>query len=215
VRPIAVLLHFALFFQLYLVCFCASTILRKQFTSSPLRITMADPFSIIGSAVGVVSLGLTVCQGLISYYGPWTAYDKEISCLAQKAEGLKTTLTILQEPVQNFESSGSSVAIEVQRRIISCGELLESLQSVVENCKKTSPSSDLKHRAQALKKRIMYPFRRDTVLWLVNTVEGLQANLNTALQVLQLYVTSKLTSNMKTSPDHILIGLQQLLKRSN
>lgn len=29
---------------------------------------MSDPLSIIGSAVGIVSLGITVVQGLVDYY---------------------------------------------------------------------------------------------------------------------------------------------------
>jgi hypothetical protein len=39
---------------------------------------MGDPFSVAGSAVGVISLGLTVCQGLLTYYGQFKAYDEEI-----------------------------------------------------------------------------------------------------------------------------------------
>lgn len=155
---------------------------------------MADPLPITGSAVGVVSLGLTVCQGLISYYGPWSAYDKEISYVAQKAEGLKATLTMLQKPVQNLGSSVHEAPIEVQRRILACVELLESLESAIERCKKTSPPSDFQDKAQAMRRRMMYPFRRDTLQLLVNSVEGLQANLNTAIQVLQMYITYKLAS---------------------
>jgi hypothetical protein len=155
---------------------------------------MADPLSITSSAAGVVSLGLTVCQGLISYYGPWSAYNMEISCVAQKAEGLGTTLTMLQKSVQHFGSSAGEVPIEVQRRLLACVELLESLESAIERCKKTSPPSDFQDKAQALRRRMMYPFRRDTLQWLVNSVEGLQSNLNTAIQVLQMYVTYKVAS---------------------
>ena len=42
---------------------------------------MGDPFSVAGSAVGVISLGLAICQSLISYYGSWKAYDDEIKSL--------------------------------------------------------------------------------------------------------------------------------------
>jgi hypothetical protein len=39
---------------------------------------MADPFSGAGGAVGVVSLGLTVCQGLLAYYGPFKHFILEV-----------------------------------------------------------------------------------------------------------------------------------------
>lgn len=39
---------------------------------------MGDTFSVAGGAVGVISLGLTVCQGLLAYYGPFKAVDEQI-----------------------------------------------------------------------------------------------------------------------------------------
>jgi hypothetical protein len=35
---------------------------------------MSDPISVIRSAVDIISLGLTVCQGLLTYHGPFKVY---------------------------------------------------------------------------------------------------------------------------------------------
>jgi hypothetical protein len=33
---------------------------------------------VAGTAVGVASLGITVCQGLVEYYGDWEGYEDDI-----------------------------------------------------------------------------------------------------------------------------------------
>jgi hypothetical protein len=147
---------------------------------------MGDPLSVTGPAVGIVSLGLTVCQSLISYYGPWSAYDEEISELARKAEGLKTTLQTVQGTLEKFESTEMIQTKEVQTRIMPCIEALQRLEKEIEKCKKSQSPSNFRDKLQAIRKRVLYPFKRETLLWLRNTVEGLQANLNTTFQVLQL-----------------------------
>ena len=147
---------------------------------------MGEPLSVTGTAAGIVSLGLTVCQSLISYYGPWSAYGEEMSELACKAEGLKTTLQTVQGTLEKFESTESIQTMEVQTGIMSCKEALQRLEKEIEKCKKTQSPSDIREKLQAIRKRVLYPFKRETLLWLKNTVEGLQTNLNTSFQVLQL-----------------------------
>jgi hypothetical protein len=161
---------------------------------------MADPLSVAGSAVGVVSLGLTVCQSLISYYGSWRAYDEEISSVTRKAEGLKTTLEALQNPLRKLESANAMEILEVHKGILACAETLHKLRKTAEKCKAIRPPSAFKPNFQALGKRTLYPFRRDTLLWLKDTLEGLQNNLNTAILVLQLCDKNQ-NRNAKTSAD--------------
>ena len=37
---------------------------------------MADPLSISASVAGLVSLGLTVCSGILQYYGAWKGSEE-------------------------------------------------------------------------------------------------------------------------------------------
>ncbi|KAL3441838.1 hypothetical protein BJX65DRAFT_313472 [Aspergillus insuetus] len=60
------------------------------------RSAMTDPFSVSAGAVGVVSLGLTVSQGFMSFYGPWKSYDEEIQDFTGKLDGLQNILKILE-----------------------------------------------------------------------------------------------------------------------
>lgn len=40
---------------------------------------MGDPLSTVASAVGIVSLGLQVCQGIVQYYSHWKDYTVDIA----------------------------------------------------------------------------------------------------------------------------------------
>ncbi|KAL3469151.1 hypothetical protein BJX99DRAFT_265470 [Aspergillus californicus] len=58
---------------------------------------MADPFSIAGSTVGVVSLGLQVCNTLVTYCRSVKDADQDIQTIANKAAGLRVPLKTLRD----------------------------------------------------------------------------------------------------------------------
>jgi Fungal N-terminal domain of STAND proteins len=151
---------------------------------------MGDPVSVTGSAVGIVSLGLTLCQGLLAFYGPYKAYDEETRSIAGKVQGLKTVLETLQELVIDLEASGAfqsgSYATVLQNNIIACEKALQSLDDILAKCTATSPPGRLNKENWFQKNRVLYPFRRETLKALKDTVNGLQANLDTAVQVFQV-----------------------------
>lgn len=62
---------------------------------------MADPFSVAGSAVGVISLGLAVGQGLLAYYGPLKAYDEQIHDVSDRIKSFSSTLKALKAVLAN------------------------------------------------------------------------------------------------------------------
>jgi hypothetical protein len=65
-----------------------------------IKAEMTDPFSVTESAVGVISLGLTVCQGLITYYGNFKAFHEQIDVTDQMA-GLESVLKVLRHVLMN------------------------------------------------------------------------------------------------------------------
>lgn len=61
---------------------------------------MADPFSVAASAISVASLGIQVCQSLLSYCVDYKSYDDTVGSLCRKIEGLRSTLEICEEALQ-------------------------------------------------------------------------------------------------------------------
>lgn len=79
---------------------------------------MGHPFSVAGSAVGVVSLGLQVCQGPASYIDKYKSADKEVNNIKCKVEGLNLILQELSDllkvlvgPIRRCRASSKSLSV--------------------------------------------------------------------------------------------------------
>lgn len=148
---------------------------------------MADPLSVAGGAAGVVSLGLTVCQGLLAYYRPFKSFHEEIdnvTCRIETLDGiLKTLQNILLANAPVLAASQTEPVNTAADSIQRCKRGLQALERMLDKCNKTtSPANPFAARLQS--SRLLYPFRRETLMTLMETVTWLHANLNTALQVL-------------------------------
>lgn len=150
---------------------------------------MTDPFSVAGSAVGVISLGLAVGQGLLAYYGPLKAYDEQIHDVSDRIKSFNSTLKALKAVLANAEifsststAHSATVALDC---IFNCQEGLKRLKSMLDKCR-GSPSSKNLLGCKIQINRMLYPFRRDTLVMLLDTTSWLQADLNTSLQILTM-----------------------------
>ncbi|KAL4922626.1 hypothetical protein BDW62DRAFT_196630 [Aspergillus aurantiobrunneus] len=193
---------------------------------------MVEPFSIASGAAGVVSLGLTVCQGFVAYYGPFTAFSSETNNLVTKAKGLSATLELLQSRLKALQNPlNPNLTHELQLvadRIDDCGKELRSLSKALNRCRGYDATALLNNKGWS-SARLLYPFRRGTVVALSDMVMGLQSNLEIAIQVLLLAMSNDIqeqntlsltvsrsiasnTAAVPTSLQRIEQGQQQLLQ---
>ncbi|GES61168.1 hypothetical protein ATEIFO6365_0006062700 [Aspergillus terreus] len=150
---------------------------------------MTDPFSVGAGVVGVLSLGITVCQGLTAYYGPFSQFDSETKALVQKAEGLTSTLQQLESLLKPFQNPLNSPLDEVHlvtQRIKDCRDELEGLSHALTKCRGCDATTVIKKSGWYYARKVLYPFKRGTIISLTGTVSNLQSNLDTALLVLNL-----------------------------
>ena len=89
---------------------------------------MSDPLSIAASAAGLVSLGLTVCSGLLEYYSAWKDQHSDISTMCESLEALSKTFEVLDEKVRHPLLDRKSVD-RVTESIISCAAGVQGLRS--------------------------------------------------------------------------------------
>ncbi|KAJ5352201.1 hypothetical protein N7452_001175 [Penicillium brevicompactum] len=146
---------------------------------------MGDPISLAGTAVGIVSLGLSVCQGIFSYCSCFRDCPKETKNMLQKLEGLKDVLEVLEDVFQSHENlrTETPAVKAAKRHILACENGLLQLKDILDKSKATPTNSkrDLINRAA-------YPFKRDTIRAILEHLESLQSNLDTSISVLQLQV---------------------------
>lgn len=147
---------------------------------------MADPLSATGSITGIVSLGLMVCQGLISYYSCWVSQDDEIDHIVRKTQDLQNMFEVLQGPLQRLTTEHNSARSQVENSIRSCERSIDQLSKFLEKCKPVKTASALPEKLRDLRRKALFPFRKDALDQLRNALDDLLGNLSFALQVLQL-----------------------------
>jgi hypothetical protein len=152
---------------------------------------MTDPLSVAGSSIGVISLGLTICQGLFAYYGPYKSFNHEIkdfTCRVEVLQGLLGALQIILSDTYAFNASLASETAKIACNIVQHCQLgLQRLDRMLDKCK-LNPFPRTSLGAKFHIERLSYPFRRETLMAFLEIVGWLQANLNTALHMLNMLV---------------------------
>lgn len=146
---------------------------------------MADPFSIAGSAVGVTSLGLTVCQGLIRYYTAYSAYDDDIAETVELIRRLEGLFVLLRDVLQGLPPGQALLVAQVQSCMQSSKDRIKDLNTHLDKCRATSPPGGSGKLQQSLR-RGLFPFRKPVLNALRDNVESLHSNLMLAVEILQL-----------------------------
>jgi 5-bromo-4-chloroindolyl phosphate hydrolysis protein len=149
---------------------------------------MGDPFSVAGRAVGVISFGLSVCQGLITYYGQYKSFHKDIHEATPHLDNMDCILKALMNTAKQSELQNASLTAEPARialdTIDRCNQKLKELEDILKKCKDTPVTTN--DTSKSSKSRALYPFRRDTLLALRELVSWLQDNLGNSLSLLNL-----------------------------
>ncbi|EON66425.1 hypothetical protein W97_05522 [Coniosporium apollinis CBS 100218] len=156
---------------------------------------MTDPFSIAGSAVGVTSLGLTVCQGLIRYYTAYSAYDDDIAETVGLIRRLEGLFVLLRDVLQGLPAEQALLVTQVQSCMQSSEGRIKALDTHLDKCRATpSPGGSVK--LQQSWRRGLFPFRKPVLNALRDNVESLRSNLVLAVEILQLALSGQQSSDL-------------------
>ncbi|ATZ45298.1 hypothetical protein BCIN_01g01050 [Botrytis cinerea B05.10] len=172
---------------------------------------MAD---VLGTAVGVVSLGLQASQGIVSYYSTYRDQAEEIDGIAQRTQALHTTLKHLQASLRSLHSNHTSAVTLVAATVASCADNTKTLETTLQKCQHSVPVGT-REKIYSLGKKAIFPFRQATIQRLENIVGKLQANVDMAIMALQLEVSCKIseqTSNIVTTSAITTTGINFVAK---
>ena len=147
---------------------------------------MGEPFSAAGSAVGIISLGLTVCDSIISYYQAYKAQDDEIFRITRRAKELHDTLALLQHQLQNHISLNPVIIDQIQVCLLSCKDSIADVDAIVKRFSKPQDDSKFISKIRWRKQKSLFPFKKDTLRDLNISLALFQANLSTAVQLLYM-----------------------------
>jgi hypothetical protein len=139
---------------------------------------------VAGTAVGIASLGIQVCQGLLSYYDSWKSYGSDISSTYDAITDLSKTLILLRTTLQ--QQVDEERAGRVRTCMEDCEDALLALEEKRCSLQKYGQPEGLRQKMRSGLQRSWYPFRKEVLEALEATVSGVQGRLKLALQELQL-----------------------------
>ncbi|KAK2797580.1 hypothetical protein FQN51_008375 [Onygenales sp. PD_10] len=161
-----------------------------------------DPFSITGSAVGVISLGLTVCQGLVKYYQSWKDCPDDIKAMTDSIENLMESLRLIDHQLKSGHLKPDLVS-QVETSIKSCQDKMQDLNNELEKLKEEAGSGKLKQKLSIQSRRLQYPFKQPTIQRLGEKVSGLRGNISVALDALQIHTSTVILEKTKSVGDGV------------
>jgi hypothetical protein len=139
---------------------------------------------VAGTAVGIASLGIQVCQGLLSYYNAWKSYDSDISSTYNAISDLSKTLILLKTTLQ--QQTDEERVGRVRTCVKDCEDAILELEKRRNSLQKYGQLEGLRQKMRSGLQRTWYPFRKETLEALKASVTDVQERLKLALQVLQL-----------------------------
>ena len=153
---------------------------------------MADPLSVVGTAAGIVSLGLQVSQGLIEYYNQWKHFDADVNAMYASVEQLDRGFQLVGAKLKTNDFAMLSAAHDAEVSIRLCeGGILE-LKRRLEKIKSKEPPEVLRRKDAFLYdlkkqgKRLLYPFQKGTIGKLRDVVSELRDGLQPVFHAVQM-----------------------------
>ena len=150
--------------------------------------SMTDPISIAGGALGAISLSIQVCQGLVSYYDSWKSYEETLFHNDIRLAELEISLEMLKNSLTKLDPANDVATQHVNKTIMSCRDGMEELKKVLDKCRLVQVPKGFTKQPKDHGRKAVFPFKKDTLNTLKLTVTELQGNVDSAMQVLQLYV---------------------------
>lgn len=134
---------------------------------------------------GLVTLGITVCQGLLDYYDSWKHAETQVAHMYASIEALSKTLKLLESTVQH-ESFDRDIKVRVEECIKSAEMGFQSLRRKLDKVQLVSSQESWKTKATFQIRRTMFPFKESTLARLKELGNELRDDLSLALSLLQI-----------------------------
>ncbi|THV72585.1 hypothetical protein D6D27_09574, partial [Aureobasidium pullulans] len=173
----------------------------------------------LGTAVGVISLGIQVLEGIVDYYGAYKDYGDDIASLCTSSVALLQTLQYLQVQLDRKGSTPDDFRADILASIYQCNDGLQRLRKRLNKIKAEPMPADgnllrnIQRQATNQLRKATYPFKCSTLAKLRETVQDLRDNLSLALQALDLNVaeqTARTLAKIDLRVDEVIDRLDAL-----
>ena len=140
-----------------------------------------------GTAVGIVSLSLTVLQGLINYYSAWKDCPSDVASMLATIENLRNIFSRI-EAFEKDKDLDPALTAQLDDSMKRCEVGMTELKKELHNIEKYGTATSPKEKMKARFERTIYPFKEDTLAKLRKTVLEVRDIVSFTLQALNLFV---------------------------
>ena len=169
---------------------------------------MAEAFGVAGSAVGVISLGIQVCQGLLAYYDFWKGCHQDIENTSKSIASLCEILERVLRVTGYQTDQDEAVDQQISNIAKQCSANIGILSAELTKFEKYADTADVRTKIKSHMRRLYYPFRESTLAKLRDLIQDIRDNLVAALGILQVEKLSSIEDETK----NIVISLASIQK---
>ncbi|RGP78328.1 hypothetical protein FLONG3_3464 [Fusarium longipes] len=145
---------------------------------------MSDPLSVAGTAVGITSLGIQVCQGLIKYLRAVRGRKEEIREGVREVEQVVSLLYCLNNVLPNFGPRSGTTSL--RECLKNCYAELEGLRKLLDKlCNSHQPDTNIRRTANVLRS-ISYPFRQEELNEARQSLRSVLSDLQLVISITSL-----------------------------
>lgn len=152
---------------------------------------MSDPLSVAGSAVGIISLGIQVCQGLIQYVDAIRGQQRDVDDCMDEVRLLLAVFKSLEQTITRIEIDSPENAKSLLEHLRQAEAKLGSLEEVLTEVGiPVNTSSSIKGKVKETYRAAIYPMKKSKLEGARRNVQSILSILTTALQTVDLCVGS-------------------------
>lgn len=144
-----------------------------------------EAFGAASASAGLISLGITACQGLLVYYRSWKDADETVNNMYGSIEALTRTFMVLERSISSPTLNKDAIQ-RVNESTESCKHGISALNKKLAKIKQQTNQASWKERSWARLKGTLYPFKESTLIMLKERCNDLRDNLTLALIALQV-----------------------------
>jgi hypothetical protein len=144
---------------------------------------MADPVGILGTATGVVSLGLQVYRSISDYLDDLEARDHDLASARAQLQVLRHSIAVIETALPTFGPSLRAVTDPAILAIAACQAELGNLEGTVQEL---TPGQASSSRVKAHIRTLTYPFNRSSLLKIEDRLQKTNSSFQIALAALDM-----------------------------
>lgn len=148
-----------------------------------------EAVSAASAVAGLCSLGIEVCQGLLTFYRSWKDAEQDVGRMYNSIEALERTLMLVQN-VLSDDKIKDSHRKNAEQSVLAAQQAIQSLQKRLGKIKLVPKSSSWSERTKAQFRRTLYPFKESTLVKLKELGKETRDELSLALSALQTDLSS-------------------------